>query len=147
MRHDSESLLETAVRAIHSDVPDATQISNSAKRVADRLGVDSSHSAAFSAIESCDDVQHLLGPYRAGTLSDASALLIRSHLRDCGECHRSYAAGPGKAVAGLVRSPDGPRSCMEPSRIPLGARSHLCCPGADVRPLSCVLAGASRRSR
>jgi FecR protein/Putative zinc-finger len=97
MRHDSESLLETAIHAIHSDEPDATQISASAKRVADRLGIDSTHSSAFSAIEGCDDVQHLLGSYRAGTLSDASALLIRVHLRDCGECHRSYAAGPRKA--------------------------------------------------
>jgi hypothetical protein len=97
MRHDSESLLETAIHEIHSDVPDATQISACAKRVADRLGIDSTHSSAFSAIEGCDDVQHLLGSYRAGDLSDASALLIRLHLRDCGECHRSYAAGPGKA--------------------------------------------------
>jgi FecR protein/Putative zinc-finger len=97
MRHDSESLLETAIHAIHCDVPDAAQISTSAKRVADRLGIDSTQSSAFSAIEGCDDVQHLLGSYRAGTLSDASALLIRVHLRDCGECHRSYAAGPGKA--------------------------------------------------
>src|ERR1700728_437408 len=97
MRHDSESLLETAIHEIHCDVPDAAQISTSAKRVADRLGIDSTQSSAFSAIEGCDDVQHLLGSYRAGTLSDASALLIRVHLRDCGECHRSYAAGPGKA--------------------------------------------------
>src|SRR5580698_8686637 len=96
MRHDSESLLETAIHAIHSDVPDATQISASAKRVADCLGIDSTHSSAFSEIESCDDVQHLLGAYRAGTLSDTSALLIRVHLRDCGECHRSYSAGPEK---------------------------------------------------
>ncbi len=97
MRHDSESTLETAIQAVHSDVPDAMQISASTKRVADRLGIDPTHSSIFSAIESCDDVQHLFGSYRAGTLPEASALLIRVHLRDCGECHRSYAAGPGKA--------------------------------------------------
>jgi hypothetical protein len=107
MRHDSESLLETAIHAIHSDVPDAAQISASAKRVADGLGIDSTHSSTFSAIEGCDDVQHLLGSYRAGTLSDASALLIQGHLRDCGECHRSYAASPGKASLDWSAPPMG----------------------------------------
>jgi hypothetical protein len=100
MRHDSESLLETAIHAIHAAEPDATQISTSAKRVADRLGIDSTRSlnlSVSSTIESCADVQHLLGSYRAGTLSDARTLLIRVHLRDCGECHRSYAAGLGRA--------------------------------------------------
>ncbi len=109
MRHDSESLLETAIHAIHAAEPDATQISASAKRVADRLGIDSTRSLnLFSTIESCADVQHLLGSYRAGTLSDARSLLIRVHLRDCGECHRSYVGRAGKSRPGLVRSPDRP---------------------------------------
>ena len=100
MRHDSESLLETAIHAIHAAEPDATQISTSVKRVADRLGIDATRSlnlSVSSTIESCADVQHLLGSYRTGTLSDARTLLIRVHLRDCGECHRSYAAGLGRA--------------------------------------------------
>jgi FecR protein len=99
MRHDSESLLETAIHSIHAAEPHATQISTSAKRVADRLGIDSPRSlnlSVSSTIESCADVQHLLGSYRAGTLSDARTLLIRVHLLDCGECHRSYAAGLGR---------------------------------------------------
>src|SRR5258708_26381260 len=45
-------------------------------------------------------------------------------------CSRS-----GKSRAGLVRSPTGPRSFMEFSRIPLGTRSHACCSGVDVLPL------------
>jgi hypothetical protein len=100
MRHDSESLLETAIHAIHAAEPDTTQISTSAKRVADRLGIDSTRSLNLSnssTIESCADVQHLLGSYRAGTLSSARALLIRGHLRDCGECHRSYMDGLDRA--------------------------------------------------
>jgi hypothetical protein len=100
MRHDSESLLETAIHAIHAAEPDATQISTSAKRAADRLGIASTRSlnlSVSSTIESCADVQHLLGSYQAGTLSDACTLLIRVHLRDCGECHRFYAAGLGRA--------------------------------------------------
>jgi FecR protein/Putative zinc-finger len=98
MRHDSESLLEAAIDAIHAAEPDATKISASAGRVADRLGIDPTSAInllARSAIESCADVRHLLGSYRAGTLSDARALVIRAHLRDCGECYRSNAAGTG----------------------------------------------------
>ena len=60
MRHDSESLLETAIHAIHAAEPDATQISTSAKRAADRLGINSTRSlnlSVSSTIESCADVQ------------------------------------------------------------------------------------------
>ncbi len=96
MRHDSESLLDTAVHSIHTDEPDATEISASAKRVAGRLGIDATRGlnlSALSTIESCADVQQLLPSYRSGELSDARSLLIRAHLRDCGECHRSYSDG------------------------------------------------------
>jgi hypothetical protein len=98
MRHDSESLLETAIQSIHAAEPDATQVSASAQRVADRLGIESTRSLDFSAssaIESCADVQGLLGSYRAGTLSAARTLLIQAHLRECGECHRTYHGGLG----------------------------------------------------
>jgi hypothetical protein len=93
-----ESLLEAAIDAIHDAEPDATQISASAGRVAERLGIDSTsnlHLSSLLLIESCADVRHLLGSYRAGTLSHARALVIRAHLRDCGECHRFNATGTG----------------------------------------------------
>ena len=93
MRHDSESLLENAIQAIHAAEPDATQISASARRVADRLGIDSANALNFATIGSCADVQQLLSSYRAGTLSSSRSLLIKAHLRDCGECHRASIAG------------------------------------------------------
>jgi hypothetical protein len=98
MRQDYESLLETAIRAIHITEPDTAEISASARRVADRLGIESTSSLKTRDIENCADVQEMLPSYRAGTLSDARALLIRAHLRDCGECHSPYVAGPGRAA-------------------------------------------------
>ena len=101
MKHDSESLLGTAIQAIQAAEPDATQISASAVRVADRLGIDAARGlnlSALPAIESCVDVRRLRGSYRAGTLSGSRDLLIRAHLRDCGECHRFYSAGPARAA-------------------------------------------------
>lgn len=93
MRHDSESLLENAIQAIHAAEPDATQISASARRVADRLGIDSANALNFATIGSCADVQRLLPSYRAGTLSSSRSLLLKAHLRDCGECHRASIDG------------------------------------------------------
>jgi hypothetical protein len=98
MRNDSESLLDTAIQAIHAAEPDTTQIVASANRVADRLGIDgilSLNLSAIATIESCSDVQHLQGSYRAGILPDARTRLIRAHLRECGECQRSYTSGQG----------------------------------------------------
>ena len=98
MRHDSESLLDEAIQAIHSSDPNEDQVSASANRVASRLGIDATSSMKIASIESCADVQQLLAPYRAGTLPDSRSLLIRAHLRDCGECHRAYITGAGKAA-------------------------------------------------
>ena len=98
MRHD-EMLLKTAIQALRADEPDAAQVSASATRVAGRLGMDAAGetvgSLEMEAIENCDDVQRLLKPYRAGTLSNTRSLLIEAHLRDCGACLRHYRSESG----------------------------------------------------
>lgn len=98
MRHDNKSILETAVEAIRTAEPDAMQISASAKRAADRLGIELSSDSNVSVIESCADVQHLSASYKAGALSDTRSVLIGAHLRDCGECRHFYSAGPGSVA-------------------------------------------------
>ena len=98
MRHDSESILETAIHSIRAAEPDAAQISISARRVADRLGIDPASPLNLATIESCAGVQQLFPSYRAGKLSESRSVLIQAHLRECGECHRSYVAGPGRAA-------------------------------------------------
>jgi DNA-binding FrmR family transcriptional regulator len=90
--------LETAVKALQTDAPDATQLAAAAKRVAGRLGIDAADQAEIDIIENCDDVQQLLASYRAGTLSGSRRLLIEGHLRDCGVCLRSFRRGSEAAV-------------------------------------------------
>ena len=89
MKRD-ETLLRTAVQALQADEPEAEQVAASARRVADRLGIDTMNESRVDAIASCDDVQHLFGSYRAGTLSHARSLLIEAHIRDCGACRRGF---------------------------------------------------------
>jgi hypothetical protein len=97
MKQD-EMRLRTAVQALQADEPGAEQMAVSARRVADRLGIDSVNESRVDAITSCDDVQGLFGSYRAGTLSPARALLIEAHLRDCRDAAASSAEGLGTAV-------------------------------------------------
>jgi hypothetical protein len=92
MKRD-ESLLNTALQALKDYEPDATQLAASARRVADRLGIDGVTNVAIEAIHSCDDVQQLLPSYRAGNLSPARSLLIKAHLHECSVCQRRFQSG------------------------------------------------------
>ncbi|HUD75072.1 MAG TPA: zf-HC2 domain-containing protein, partial [Terracidiphilus sp.] len=94
MKQD-EMHLRNAVQALQADEPEAEQMAASAHRVADKLGIDAVYESTVVAITSCDDVQHLFGAYRAGTLPQARALLIEAHLRDCSGCLRRFKGGSG----------------------------------------------------
>ena len=94
MKQD-EMHLRNAVQALQADEPEAEQMAASARRVADKLGIDTMNESTVDAITSCDDVQHLFGSYRAGTLPQARALLIEAHLRDCNLCLRRFKGGSG----------------------------------------------------
>jgi hypothetical protein len=98
MRQHQETLLKKAVQAIQSAEPNREQLSASAIRIANRLGIDDPACEAIVAIENCSDVQHQLTSYRAGTLPSARSLVIEAHLRDCGECRRRFRSGSGAAV-------------------------------------------------
>jgi hypothetical protein len=97
MKQD-EMLLRTAVQALQADEPEAEQVAASARRVADRLGIDTVNESRVDAIASCDDVQHLFGSYRAGAQSHARSLLIEAHIRDCSACRRRFRGGSSAAV-------------------------------------------------
>jgi hypothetical protein len=92
MRHD-EMLLNAAVEEIKAAEPDATQVSASARRVADRLGIDDVRGSAIDAIHDCGDVQKLLPAFQAGNLSNARSLLIHAHLSECSVCRRRLQSG------------------------------------------------------
>jgi hypothetical protein len=90
VRND-ETRLDNAIQALRSTEPDAEQISASAKRVAERLGLYGTADQAIAfTIENCGDVKGLFTSYRAGTLSPAHIFLVEAHLGDCGSCQRSF---------------------------------------------------------
>ena len=93
MRRHDEMRLRTAVQALQGDAPDAAQLAAASRRVAGSLGIDVIDGPMVDIIENCEDVQHLLASYRAGTLSSARRLLIEDHLRDCGACLRRFRSG------------------------------------------------------
>lgn len=102
MKQHDEILLEKAVHALKADEPDAAQISDSARRVAGRIGLDAMADSfgelGVAAIENCEDVRRLLKSYRAGTLSNTRSLMIEAHLRDCGSCFRHVRSESGAAT-------------------------------------------------
>jgi hypothetical protein len=98
MRHD-EARLDNAIQALKSAEPAPEQITTSARRVSDRLGLSESVDRVLDlTIENCHDVQGLLHSYRAGILSDGSKLLVDAHLRECGSCLRYFQSGKESAV-------------------------------------------------
>jgi hypothetical protein len=118
MRRDDETLLTTAIEQLRAAEPGAGELENSALTVADRLGIDkmtkAQEGSAVYSIDNCSDLQQLLRPYWAGTLSTSQSLLIEAHLRDCGACLRQFRnasradvldwSAPGLATAKSTRS-------------------------------------------
>ncbi len=92
MKNHDEILLENATKAMREAEPEASQISAAAEKVAGKLGITFAESAA---IESCEDVRSLFSAYRAGTLAENRALLVKAHLRECGVCLRRFHSGSG----------------------------------------------------
>ncbi len=91
MRQREESLLRNAIESLQADEPGEEMLSASAMRVAGRLGIDGANDISIEAINSCDDVQRMLGAYRARTLSESQLLMVKAHLRECLVClHKSH---------------------------------------------------------
>jgi hypothetical protein len=89
MKQDERAALDRAMHALQADVPDEEAITAAAARTAQGLGINLQVEIT-SAIRSCDDVRQLLNSYRAGALPEARALLVRTHLRECGACLRRF---------------------------------------------------------
>jgi hypothetical protein len=87
-----EEILESAIQSMRNDELNAAQVSDSARRVGSRLGIDAlttvSDNTPVIAIDNCAGVERLLKPWEAGELSESRALMIEAHLRDCGPCFR-----------------------------------------------------------
>lgn len=90
MKHQDDALLTAAIDALKTNEPNSAMLAASARRVSERLGVDGIDGICVAAINSCDDVQHLLSAYRTKTLSKPQSLMVEAHLRECLVClHKS----------------------------------------------------------
>ncbi len=125
MKHHDEQLLTDAIEALKSAEPGSEAISASAGRIAGRLGIavgtEAGRNFQQEAIGSCDDVQRLLGAWRAGSLPAARALLVEAHLRDCGRCLRSFKTGQRTAAVDWsvprTKTERAPQEAWRPGRL------------------------------
>jgi hypothetical protein len=98
MRQREESLLKSAIESLQGDKPGEEMVSASAIRVAGRLGIDGVDDISVEAINSCDDVQRMLGAYRTKTLSGSQLLMVEAHLRECLACLHKFHGKSGAPV-------------------------------------------------
>lgn len=98
MKGDGQAILDRAMRALRADVPAGEEISASAARSAQVLGVEMNREIFDGAIRNCEGVQRLFEPYRAGTLTEARKLLVEAHLSECGQCLRLFHEGRERAA-------------------------------------------------
>ena len=89
---NQDEMLDKAIKSMREAEPEAGQISAAAEKVAGRLGIAFADNAA---VESCEEMRPLLDAYRAGTLAENRALLVKAHLRECGVCLRRFHSGSG----------------------------------------------------
>jgi len=92
MRQD-EVLFESAIEAIHADRPTSDQLSASADRVAERLGLDHGVHAPSSVLVTCEDVRRRFLSRDAGVVPDSTLRLIDAHLLECQACRLRFQAG------------------------------------------------------
>jgi len=90
MNSEQKTLLDRTIHSLREDVPGTAEIAASAHRSAEALGIENRHAAFAGAIQNCEGVRLLMDAYRAGTLPEPKAILVKAHLADCGTCLRVY---------------------------------------------------------
>jgi len=96
-RSKRDSILNQAISSLHEDLPDAKTLSASAERVWQSLQTSGSEEAAASTLQvirGCADIRTLLPLFYKKELTEARALIVEDHLRECVAC-RSYVSGRG----------------------------------------------------
>jgi len=87
-------LLDRAVTAMRSELPESETISAAGERAWQRVSQEAFSAAGqVESIRGCEDVRKLLLQYRAGELVPARALLVEAHLHECVACRREAEAG------------------------------------------------------
>lgn len=92
MKNNPDTILENAINDLRTNLPEEDDLQASARRVADRLGLDMAP-LSLNSIAACEDVPNSLTAYRTGAIADARTLLIQAHLRECGVCQSYFNTG------------------------------------------------------
>ncbi len=93
MRDRDNTLLTQAVRGLQSDLPRAEELTASATKIAQRLGIEIREEVAGIVTANCEDVRRSLHAYKRGTLSNTQASLIEMHMRQCAGCTQTFGSG------------------------------------------------------
>jgi len=112
-RRDLDAMLERTVAEIRDDLPDEQAFAEAADRGWERLSelLETEGYTALTApaehepIRGCDDVRALIPTYAAGELSEARALLIEDHTRECLPCRRALIAAREGRLAEAAAAP------------------------------------------
>lgn len=108
MKPHEDIILDNAIAAMRDSQPESAAIHASADRIAGQLGIASADRFAAEPIQSCHDIQRFLPRYHAGTLSADTALLVKSHLRECGACLRLSSTGTRAVDWSVPAAPKSP---------------------------------------
>jgi ferric-dicitrate binding protein FerR (iron transport regulator) len=92
-------LLDRAVTAMRSELPDSETMSAAGERAWQRVSQEALPAGQVESIRGCEDVKKLLLQYRAGKLAPARALLVESHLHECVACRREAESGKQESSA------------------------------------------------
>src|SRR6266571_7241265 len=91
--HRMDPALEQAVSEIRDETLDPAVIEAAAARVWANLTGDANghaNSHAHHSIRGCADFQALIPGFKAGSLPQARATLLKDHLHECVDCRRIY---------------------------------------------------------
>ncbi|HWQ55920.1 MAG TPA: FecR domain-containing protein [Bryobacteraceae bacterium] len=83
--------LDRILNEIREEEVDPAAVEAAAARVRARL--------PHAALRSCEDFQALIPEYRAGTLTEARALLVKDHTRECLACRKALESDRHKVMA------------------------------------------------
>ncbi len=143
-RKDTPDIIDRVADEIRSDLLDEDTSQRIAARVWKTLAA--KHDAG-PPLTGCDDFQAEIPALVAGRLSEARALLVSDHSRECVPCRRALMEARGAAVP--VARPRAPRAVSKPLRIALrlAAAVVLAMGGlAAVRTAANVLANRDLRA-
>ncbi len=110
---DANRILDEVTAAIRTEKLDDSVVEAAAGRVWARIGrAEATEAVAVERIRGCADFEKLIPAYLAGSLSEARALLVEDHTRECLSCRKALkqARSGNQTASGLEQLRTSPTS-------------------------------------